>query len=292
MSDGAVVHTVELEQGSLAYRRWDPSGGTCEQPALVLLHGFTGSSASWHDVAPRLTNGRAVYAFDLPGHGLTELGTGEHPCDMAAFTRALDATLTALELDAYDLLGYSLGGRTGLFFALHSSRPPGRLILESASAGLEHSDECLERQRSDEALAQFALSKGIEAFVDRWEQTPILAAQAQLAAPVFERLRAGRMACTTAGLAMSLRGMGTGAQPWLGDDLAQVATATLLVVGARDRKFCGVADNLCSRLPDARTQIIEDAGHSVHLDAPTSYLQTINTFLASPGRRRKTSPAA
>lgn len=267
---------VDVAGGSLAYRLWD---GRADRTPLFALHGFTGSSQSWEAFADGIDGDRRVYAFDLPGHGLTRLGTSDSPCDMHAFTRALDEAVAALDVDTFDLLGYSLGGRTALFAALHMTHRPRRLILESASPGLADPRARAARRESDEELACFAESRGIEAFVTRWEETPVLASQRDLPAGVAQRLRAGRLACTAAGLAMSLRGMGTGAQPYLGDSLGRLSIPVLCVAGDRDEKFSALARWMAQRMGDAACRIFPDAGHSVHLEVPQPYARTITEFL-------------
>ncbi len=293
MNDGTVVHTVERSAGTLAYRRWGAATLESEMPALLLLHGFTGSSASWCDIAPVLAANRPVYAFDLPGHGLTDLGTGRQPADMSLFARALEDTLVSLEIDAFDLLGYSLGGRTALYFAITTSLKPRRLILESACPGLPDEESRRRRREHDEELARMACDDGIDAFVKHWEQMPILAAPAcgpSRPAQVTNRLRTSRLACRPDGLAMSLRGMGTGAQPWLGDRLADADCPSLLIAGEADEKFTRIARDMSTALPNARVEIVANAGHSVHLDAPTNYASLIKSFLTTPNEGRSIAP--
>ena len=198
MTSHGVIHTVEVAGGCLAYRRWDPTEGANLGPALILLHGFTGSASSWADVAPALASARTVYAFELPGHGLTELGSSERPCDMATFAHALGLALDALEIAVFDLVGYSLGGRSALFFALHTTHPPRRLILESASPGIDDEAARADRIASDDALAHFTETEGIVAFTDRWEQTPLLASPIARPPSVTESIRTGRLSCSTA----------------------------------------------------------------------------------------------
>jgi 2-succinyl-6-hydroxy-2,4-cyclohexadiene-1-carboxylate synthase len=283
MTSHCVLHTVAVADGCLAYRRWDPAEGANLEPALILLHGFTGSASSWADIAPALALRRTVYAFELPGHGLTELGSSEQPCDMTTFVRALDLAIDALEIAEFDLVGYSLGGRSALFFTLHATHPPRRLILESASPGIDDAAARAERVASDNALAEFAETEGIVAFTDRWEQTPLLASPIARPASTTESIRAGRLSCRTDGLAMSLRGMGTGTQAWLGDALSQLTLPVLCIVGSADEKFRAIANDMVTALPNGRAVIVADAGHSVHLDRPHEYARIIDDFTRTSG---------
>lgn len=44
-------------------------------PTILLLHGASGSTHSWRDVMTDLSKDHHVIAIDLPGHGLTQLGS-------------------------------------------------------------------------------------------------------------------------------------------------------------------------------------------------------------------------
>ena len=172
-----------------------------------------------------------------------------------------------------------MGGRVALYLAATRPQRITRLILESASPGLATEAERTARRQADEHLAAFALQHGIEAFVDRWETTPVLAAEQRLPDATRRALRAQRLHCSPTGLAASLCGMGTGAQPWLGDDLSRVQIPTLLIVGANDAKFVAIAREMHARLPNARLAVVDDAGHNVHLQQPDRFTALITAFL-------------
>jgi 2-succinyl-6-hydroxy-2,4-cyclohexadiene-1-carboxylate synthase len=143
---------VETAAGTLAFRFWEADN---EQRApLVVLHGFTGSSADWSHLAERWSTDRNVVAFDLPGHGATEMGNPAAPCDMSAFADAMNQALIQLDIAQFDLLGYSLGGRAAHFFSTsnpHAVRP---LVLERASPGLPDEPQRTPRRAADARLIE------------------------------------------------------------------------------------------------------------------------------------------
>ena len=67
--EGKIQH-VSIHGHDIAYRM-EGSG-----PALLLLHGIAGSSRTWRDVIPRLTDRFTVIAPDLMGHGMSEKPSG------------------------------------------------------------------------------------------------------------------------------------------------------------------------------------------------------------------------
>ncbi|MBZ9813848.1 acetoin dehydrogenase dihydrolipoyllysine-residue acetyltransferase subunit [Mesorhizobium sp. CA7] len=87
-------------------------GGT---PA-VLIHGFGGDLDSWQTTQATLAADRAVYAFDLPGHGEStkEIQTG----DLPELAQILEQGIEALGIGRAHLIGHSLGGGIALQLAL------------------------------------------------------------------------------------------------------------------------------------------------------------------------------
>ncbi len=85
---------------------------------LVLLHGFTGSSANWAAQVGFLADHFRVVTVDLLGHGATNAPTD--PARYAIDRQAADilGILDMLEVERAHLLGYSMGGRLALFMAL------------------------------------------------------------------------------------------------------------------------------------------------------------------------------
>jgi 2-succinyl-6-hydroxy-2,4-cyclohexadiene-1-carboxylate synthase len=189
------------------------------------------------------------------------------------------ALLDHLGLERTDLLGYSLGGRLALQFAVAAPDRLRRLVLESASPGLEGAAERRRRQADDAALADRIERDGLEAFVEFWERLPLFASQASLPDEARRRQRALRLQQRTNGLANSLRGMGTGAQPPLWSRLGTLPTPSLLVVGALDQKFLALGQQMAARLPDARLAVVPAAGHAVHLEQPAIFASLVAEFL-------------
>src|SRR5262245_18184718 len=89
---------------------------------LVLLHGFTETSASWEEaghIEPFLRAGRQVVLIDARGHGAS--GKPHEPGAYTGKNHASDfvAVLDALGTGAADVVGYSMGGMIALAAAFH-----------------------------------------------------------------------------------------------------------------------------------------------------------------------------
>lgn len=235
--------------------------------ALVLLHGFTHTGASWDGVRAALPERYRPLAPDIRGHG----SAGEHrPVSL----EAVIADVLELAPDGFDLAGYSMGGRIALHLALAAPDRVGRLSLIGASPGLAEPAERSARRQSDDALAAEIERERTETFARRWAQTPVLAG---LPDEVAAAVHADRMRSTPAGLAAALRGLGTGALPSLWDRLGELTLPVTLIVGERDQKFRAIAAAMAARLPVARLEVVPGAGHAVHLEAPEVVAALIDT---------------
>jgi 2-succinyl-6-hydroxy-2,4-cyclohexadiene-1-carboxylate synthase len=248
-------------------------------PALLLLHGFTGAAASWSDHLHALGAGRRVLAPDLPGHGATPATATPEAMTVEATTDALAALLADRHAVPADVMGYSMGARIALRLAVAHPDVVARLVLESPSAGIADPAARAARRASDEALADRIERDGITRFVTDWERTPVLASHAALAPDVVARQRAVRLASDAHGLAQSLRAAGQGAMESLHGRLAAVAAPTLVVAGALDPIGLARAEAVATGIPGARLAVIDDAGHTPHLETPDAFRRHVLAFL-------------
>ncbi len=226
--------------------------------AVVLLHGFTHTGASWDPVVARLGERYRALAPDIRGHG----SAGE---TQPVTLDAVIGDIEALAPERFVLAGYSMGGRIALHVALALAERVTALVLVGGSPGLADPVAREERRRSDDRLAAELETMTIEAFAERWARTPVLAGGP---ASVAERAHADRLRSTPAGLARALRGLGTGALPSLWDRLGELTVPVTLLVGERDEKFRAIASEMASAFAAATVTVAPGAGHAVHLEFP------------------------
>jgi 2-succinyl-6-hydroxy-2,4-cyclohexadiene-1-carboxylate synthase len=248
---------------------------------LLLLHGFTGSLRTWDEVRLGLacSANKRLIVVDLIGHGRSAA-----PADWRRYTldwaaRDLAALLDALKVDTINLLGYSMGGRVALHFAVSAPERIGTLVLESAAPGIQDAVQRQERIRSDEGLAQRILDQGVEAFVEEWERQPLLEPAPHVSADRRSAQHAQRLQNNPLGLANSLRGMGAGQQTPLWSRLGTLRTPVLLIVGERDARYLEIARRMHTLLPRSHLAEVADAGHNVHLDQPRLFVELVTAAL-------------
>jgi 2-succinyl-6-hydroxy-2,4-cyclohexadiene-1-carboxylate synthase len=250
--------------------RWAVRDGG-EGPAVLLLHGFTGTGASLDDLAGALRrDGHRTLAPDLLGHGASD--APGHPArhDVARQAADLAAILRDLGAVPAAVVGYSFGGRIALRLALDVPDLVASLVLIGSGAGIADPAERARRRAVDEGLAASLERDGVAAFVDRWEALPLFASEEDLPPVIRARRRAERLGQDPAGLAASIRGAGQGAQEPLHDRLGSLRAPTLLVVGAIDTRAAASARAIAAAAPAGRVRIltIPGAGHAAHLARP------------------------
>ena len=232
----------------------------------VLLHGFTQTSRSWNRYIDFIDPQQSIIRVDAPGHG-------------GSSTVAADLTTTAqmvVEQCGFgDYIGYSMGARLALHIALLRPENIRRLVLVSSSPGLQSPNERLTRVNSDEKLAREIAEIGVATFVEKWLSGPLFAGLTSTPADIQDRLRN-----SSDGLASSLRLCGTGAQQSLWDRLPELKMPVLLIVGERDQKFLQIGHEMKSRIGmSAELVVIENAGHSLHLEQTEDFQVAVDKFL-------------
>jgi len=250
-------------------------------PPLLMLHGFTGSSANWHSHVKVLARQFQVITIDVLGHGRSPSPANVTPYRMENVAQSIIQIVQKLGTGPINLLGYSMGGRLALYIAVHYPELVQKLILESSSPGLATAAERDARRQQDNDLADWIEANGIAAFVNRWQKLSLWDSQKQLSAAQQMALRQQRLHNNPIGLANSLRGMGTGVQPSLWSHCPQLPIPTLLITGELDTKFVRINTDMASKFPQATHEIIFDCGHTVHLERPLLYQKAVQRFSSS-----------
>ncbi len=250
---------------------------------VLLLHGFTGSADTWNIVGSALATDFTVITVDILGHARTSAPSESSRYTIEQIASDLAQVMKALEYSCFSCVGYSLGGRLAIALTCLWPQQIKRLVVESGSPGLATAIERQTRQEADERLAAWLLSVGIEQFVDYWENISLFSGQRTLPLAVRQQERAIRLSHTPIGLANSLRGMGSGAQPSFWGALDQFTQPVLLLTGQSDQKFCSIAEKMNALIPTAWHVSIAQAGHTIHLEATQAFIQQVYRFLQTTG---------
>jgi len=230
---------------------------------LLLLHGFTGSPASWNAVTAGMPAQIRVLAPALVGHGSAANARGE------GFEDEIDRLAALISPDAaWHLAGYSLGGRIALGLLVRHPTLFRSATLFGAQPGLETERARAERRAADDRWCELLEQRPLSEFVDEWSAQPIFRSQSALSDDLLAGQRRERLAHDPMGLARSLRAMGLGAMPNYWPALSGIGIAVSLVVGEYDDKFRDIAQRMAAQMPRARLEVVAGAGHNVLLERP------------------------
>lgn len=238
---------------------------------VVLLHGFTGATTTWHEIVALLPKSKRLIAVDLMGHGKTDVNVEPIHYEMAGQLSILHELFFELNVQTFTLIGYSMGGRIALSYAARYPDQIDQLILESASPGLANELDRLARIENDEKLAARIEQDGLVAFIDFWENIPLFNTQHQLPENRQQILRNERLSQNENGLALSLRHMGTGKMPPLWELLSLLPMPVLLMTGELDVKFVNIAKQMRQKNEKINQIVIPKVGHAIHVENPQKF---------------------
>ena len=254
---------------------------TGDGPAIVFVHGFGLDMRMWDPQAGHLATRFQVVRYDCRGFG----SSGPFGPDVP-YTHAGDllALLDHLGLGQAVLAGLSFGGRVVLQAALADpARVSGLVLLDAVLDGAWDPESAA----GLEEAARQARDYGVAAGRAAWLAHPLFAAARQRpeVAKVLAEMVAGYPGQHWTGSDPHEQ-----AQSRLIDALEGLTVPALVVVGEQDVPcFREMAAVLARRLPNARHQVIADAGHMVNLEQPAVVTDLLTGFLdtvldPSPGR--------
>jgi pimeloyl-ACP methyl ester carboxylesterase len=244
-------------------------------PAVVLLHAGIADRTMWADhLAPLADAGYRAVALDLAGFGEAPMSTGEH----APWIDVL-ATMDTMEIHDTVLVGNSFGGAVALRAAVLAPERVLALALVSAPApDVDPSEELEAAWAAEEsALERGDLDEAIAAVIDTWTLPD---------APAELRKRIATMQRRAYDLQADAEDVSEAEDPLEEDPgaLTGLHMPALIAVGAKDRpEFRQGAEQLAATLPNARLEVIEDAGHLAPLETPERFRELLLGFLTAEG---------
>lgn len=249
--------------------------GPEKAPPVILIHGFTFSLETWDAWAADLSRDHRVIRYDLAGHGLSSpdpqnrYGTEDR-------VRQLGLLMDALNIKHATIAGNSFGGLVAWNFAVQHPDRVDRLILVDSAAW------------SINGVTEKAVP--VPPAMQAYLLNPTLAGVAASAALIYahpERLPPQRLEQMRAMIARPGNGPALIAhleQFTLPDPTAalrRVKAPTLILWGSEDKVIpVAHAGQIAALIPNSRSIIYNDVGHSPQEEAPAKSIADLREFLS------------
>lgn len=253
--------------------------------AVILIHGFGGSTVSWRETIPQLAQaGYDVYALDLRGFGLSDKGWDADYTHQAQAERVI-RLMNALNIPDAHLVGHSMGGNVAAHLALRHPERVRSLILVDAAIVSPGEDSATPLPRAVLELP----------FIRRWARLGLR----QILAPRFTDLlldAAYQDAIITPELSEAyeralhtpdwdsglLAIMRDGDQNALPAPVSSLEVPSLIIWGAQDTWVSPAeARQLADAIPNVDHVEIADAGHLPMHETPAVFNRALLDFLAA-----------
>ena len=237
-----------------------------EKETILFIHGFMGSMDDWSEIVQSLPDYNCL-AIDLPGHSgqLLAFETLEHY--LIHLNEILDVTV--------HMVGYSMGGRIAMQFALRYPDKIKSLCIISASPGIEPA----EAQSRLELEAKWAIQMGddFEGFLERWYEMPIFCGldEKLKSALIKKRLKQQPLQLIRA---MDLFSPAHAENIW--PQLGKINSPFLYLAGELDEKYATMAKAIRGNYTRISVSIIDDCSHAVHLEKPNFLIKKLTNFMA------------
>ena len=259
--------------GAYTLRYVDEGSGT----PVVLIHGLAGDYSAWLAQIEVLRHHYRVIAFDNRGAGKsTQIDEPVTTTDLARDTLGL---MDHLQIDAAHVVGRSMGGAVAQQMALLAPQRVLSLVLCASFARLDplgrrvllNMREALEWRMNWADHARHSVQNFVSA--DFFNTQPERVAQIERLIGGETRLPACYIRQNTACQEHDTLG-----------DLPRIQQPVLVMGGAND-PICSLTATgwLKSGLPNARTELFDNASHFFLMEQPQRFMQLLEQWLRRPG---------
>lgn len=229
--------------------------GPADAPAVMLSNSLGTRLEMWDPQMQALTERYRVLRYDSRGHGRSDAPEGPYTIDMLA-QDAL-GLLDALGIERAHFCGLSKGGMVGQVLAAKHRDRLISLALCSTSCHMPAREMWEERIRVATEQGMAALADGV---IERWFTEPFRR-EPSIAVDRIRQMILDTPAHGYAGCCAAIRDMD------LRELIRGIRVPTLVIVGDKDPATPPkMAEEIQSRIPGARLEVVPDAAHLVNIE--------------------------
>ncbi len=234
---------------------------------LLLLHELGGSSESWRKVIPLLATDRRVIAVDMRCAGRSEKPPG--PFTLQDLADDLEDVLRSLDAGPVDVIGAALGSLAGALLAIRHPTRVRRLMMCAVAPDMAGPTRAYVAERAEKVrvvgmrgVAEASLANSFPPTHDEERAS-------------YRGLYLGNDPAAYAELSLALARLELTPADW-----GAIAVPVLVASGAHDFLWPpAIGRKVAALVPGARFDVMEDAGHFPHLQAPQTLVRLARAFL-------------
>ncbi|WP_296385263.1 alpha/beta hydrolase [Winogradskyella sp.] len=257
--------------------------GDIKRPPIILLHGVPENLNAWYAVAPQLSKNNRVLALDWPGFGGSDSLTNNKDYNPINFALAVVEFMDVLKIKNAIIVATDIALLPAFFIGLEYPERVSKLVVMD---GIPFKRP----QYASWELNSFTKKKSLRAkFMIKW--FPRISAKIgyhkgfykkhSIPADVLkEFLSDGKNKTTQNAFSSYFQNFHKG-QDYFEKKAHLLETPVLVVWGKYDR-FINIklAYEIVEKLPNAQLEIIDKAGHYVHMDKPQELVKTVTKFIS------------
>ena len=264
---GVPMEFLRIDDVLLHYRRDGTPGGK----RLVFLNSLGTDHRIWDAVLPQLPPGCDILRYDKRGHGLSEATPA--PYTIAGHASDILGLMDALGWQDATFIGISVGGMIAQEIAVTAPERVVSLVLCDTAAKIGTAEMWNGRIQAIEADGLASIGAAV---ITRWFTAGFAAANPDAVAGwrlMLERTPVAGYAGTCAAIR----------DADLTDAVPRITAPTLCLVGDDDQSTPpDLVRDTAGRIPGARFEIIESAGHLPCIEQPQILAGLIEIFLKEP----------
>ncbi|OOF53799.1 2-succinyl-6-hydroxy-2,4-cyclohexadiene-1-carboxylate synthase [Rodentibacter genomosp. 2] len=246
---------------------------------IIFLHGLLGTASDWQKVIENLPHFRCI-SLDLPFHGKAKESAVCHFNDTSKYLSK--QIQSAVKNEPYILVGYSLGGRIAMHYALQANVEKGNLqavVLEGANLGLKTEEEKQARWQNDTHWATRFTCESPESVLEDWYKQPVFS---HLTAHQRAKLVEKRKANCGANIGKMLLATSLAKQPDFREKVRSSSLPFFYFCGEQDQKF-----QLLAQTENYHLITIPNSGHNAHLENPMFFAKKLESLILEMTDKRK-----
>lgn len=255
---------------TVSYNDEGPEGA----PMIIFIHGFPLNKSMWDKQVNALKDDYRVIAYDIRGHGATEVGAIDFSIDL--FVNDLLSFMDALKIEKTVLCGLSMGGYIALNAIENHSERFSALILSDTNCTADTPEAKEKRMNTIISIKENGVEKLANDLLPNLFAAESFKSNSEEIAAVKEMI----VTTTIPSLNKSLHALANRKETC--SKLAKIKVPVLILVGEEDKITPPeAASAMHEKIKDSSLQVIPHAGHLSNMENEDEFNSQLIKFMGS-----------